>query len=133
MQTVEIAQLAKIEYGVGLLWFVYIGCIIAGGLQATKGIRGLLRGWEIANLLFWILSFVFGLVKLIALIKLSDSGPMYRREDGPYGISHQITDDGISVGFYAILAILEVSLMFSKTSSETAMAVRLTEQVEGKA
>jgi hypothetical protein len=119
MQSVEVAGLARINFGLGLVPVVYVGCALAAALQATKGLWGRLRGWEFANILFWFLSFIISIVKLAALSKLP-STEAFRRENGSYGVSHQINDIAIMLVFYIVLAALEIGLLFCKPWSQNA-------------
>lgn len=132
MQSVELAGLARIDLGIGLLWVVYVGCVFAAMLQATKGLVGMLRGWQIANIAFWITSSGFGLVKLLSLIQLAKH-PAFQRTDGSYGISHQIVDDAIGLGFHAILIPLEISLLFMEPWGEMIGGGRSYNEYEMKA
>ena len=52
MESVEVARLAQVDLGLGLVPAVYAGCVVAAALQATRGLRGLARGWQVAALLF---------------------------------------------------------------------------------
>ena len=110
MESVEVARFATTNLGVGLVPFVYAGCVVAGALQATGGLRGVLRGWQVAAFLFWVLSLCITTVKAAALAKFNKDGPEWRN-DTAYSVDHQITDLVILVIFYAIAGILEVVLL----------------------
>jgi hypothetical protein len=131
MESVEIAGLARIEFGIGLLPFVYAGCIGCATHQATKGLWGKMKSWEVINVVFWVMSLAITVAKMVALGKLSND-EMYRRDEGSYAISHQITDIAVLIGFYAALFGLEIGLIFCKPWSET-MRGQLVERVEQKA
>lgn len=111
MQTVELARLVQIEYGVGLLPFVYAGCVVAAAMQATRGFGGRLPGWQVAGLVFWAAGFVMAVLKLAALNKIGTEGP-YARNDGSYPTIHQITDIVILVAFYPLTFCVELALLF---------------------
>jgi hypothetical protein len=112
MESVEVARLLQTDSGIGLIPFVYAGCVITALLQATSGL-GLFHGWQIANFLFWFVSLCVTAAKAAAVRKFGVTGPL-AREDTPYSTSHQITDLAILCAFYALLAVLEVGLLFVK-------------------
>jgi hypothetical protein len=131
MESVEIARLVQIEYGIGLLPFVYAGCVIAAVLQASSRGCERLQGWQIANLLFWILSLAVTSVKLASLGRLSMTSE-FRRDETVYSIPHQVNDLAIEVAFFAILAGLEVGLMLQKSLTPTPSAGVHSEELELK-
>lgn len=112
MESVEVARLLQIGLGVGLIPFVYAGCVVAVLLQATNGL-GRLHGWQIANLLFWLVSLCVTAAKAAAVWKFGLTGPL-AREDTAYSTVHQITDLAILCAFYALLPVLEIGLVFIK-------------------
>jgi hypothetical protein len=118
IESVEVARLAQINLGVGLIPFVYVGCAAIAGLQATHGLWGRLHGWQIASVMFWVMSCAISLVKRIALSRLSKE-EAFRREEGPYSVSHQTTNVAIMMAFYAGLIGHEIGLVFSMPWSES--------------
>jgi len=118
MESVEVARLAQINFGLGLIPFVYVGCVIAAAGQATKGLGHRLRGWQVANAVFWAASLAVSVAKVAALNALPRD-EAYRREEGPYGVSHQVTDLTILIAFYALLFVYEIALLFSTPWSES--------------
>ncbi|KAK3939083.1 hypothetical protein QBC46DRAFT_154069 [Diplogelasinospora grovesii] len=116
MESVEVSRLVQIDIGVGLIPFVYAGCLVAGVMQATEGVRGRIRGWQVANLLFWVLSLCITAVKVTAVNKFGSDGPL-ARNDTAYPIIHQANDLNILIAFYALLTGLEVVLLFVRPVS----------------
>ncbi|KAH8887676.1 hypothetical protein GQ53DRAFT_606715, partial [Thozetella sp. PMI_491] len=111
MESVEIGRLAAASLGVGLVPFIYVGCAVACALQATDGLWGHAKGFQVAGALFWALSLCITSVKLAAVVRFGVTGPLARL-DTAYPISDQVTDLAVELPFYALLVALEVSLVF---------------------
>ncbi len=111
MESIEIARLARASLGIGLLPFVYAGCLVAAAGQATDGLRGTFRGWQAACLLFWVLGLCISAVKTAALTRFGTDGPL-ARDDSAYPVEDQVTDLAILIVFYGLLAVLEAALLF---------------------
>ena len=129
MESVEVARLAQVELGLGLVPVVYAGCVVAAALQATRGLRGILKGWQVASLLFWVVSLCITTVKAAALAKFNKDGPEWRN-GGAYSVDHQITDLVILVIFYAIAGILEIVLLVVRPALQVPTAYSAAYAVE---
>lgn len=132
MHTVEIARLAQIKYGVGLLPFVYAGCAVAAVMQGTKGLWGRVGGWQAANCMLWIGGLVMAAIKVAAVGKMGTTGP-YAREDGPYSTPHQINDLIILIAFYALTLSLEIGLMLQAPIRRGPKGEKVAHEGENKA
>lgn len=110
METVEVARLALAQLGVALVPFVYALCALAIALQATNGLRGVLRGWQVALLLAWLLSACITAAKLAAVREFGTDGP-YARVGSRYPTDDQITDLAVLLVFYVLLVVLELILL----------------------
>jgi hypothetical protein len=107
MQTLEIARLSLIYYGIGLLPFSYVALIIGFILHATNGLRGRIEGWmwKGANTLVWVGLLVVSVVKTAGLVKMENNG-IYRT-GSKYPMSDQVIDVAVMAGVYLVIAILE--------------------------
>lgn len=113
METIEVARLVRADLGVGLVPFVYVGCLIAISLQATDALWGRLRGWQVSGTLFWLLSFCITTVKAVAVGRFGTKGPLARK-GSKYPVEDQLTDLIVLVIFYAILVAMQIILVYVK-------------------
>jgi len=90
METIEIARLAVASLGVALLPFVYVGCLVATVLHATDGFRGVVRGYEVALILFWALGLCVTAVKTAALVRFGKQEPLARKATA-YPVDDQVS------------------------------------------
>ncbi len=111
MESVEIGRLAAARLGIGLIPFVYAGCAVACAMQATRGLWGRIHGYQIGAVLFWVLSGCITAAKLAAVTKFGTTGPLARLNTA-YPIPDQVTDLAVEIPFYALLAGLEISLLY---------------------
>jgi len=111
METVEIARLARAGLGIGLLAFVYVGCLAAIAAQATDGGKRALAGWQLASLVFWALGLCITSAKHAALGKFGTSG-RFARVGSAYPVADQLTDLMVLLISYALLVGVEVALWF---------------------
>ncbi|KAF9876357.1 hypothetical protein CkaCkLH20_06300 [Colletotrichum karsti] len=119
MEGMEIGRLASINFGIGLLPFIFAGCALSAVMQATRGANGRIRNWQPANIIFWIMSVAVTIIKIITIQKAGQHSPQARRAGTDYPITHQIQDLAVLVGCYGLLLINEIALMFQRTWEET--------------
>ncbi|KAI3532885.1 hypothetical protein CABS01_09958 [Colletotrichum abscissum] len=138
MEIMEIARLAEIRYAIGLLPFVFAGCGVCAVMQATRGIKGKIRNWQVANIIFWIMSVAVTIIKILTIQRSSMRFPEFRRMGTDYPTTHQVQDLAVIAGFYVLLLINEIALFFQKTWEETVDAenikkLRLTRSISDQA
>ncbi|WYZ37865.1 hypothetical protein EsH8_II_001371 [Colletotrichum jinshuiense] len=138
MQILEIARLAQIRYAIGLLPFVFAGCGLCAVMQATRGAKGKIRNWQPANVIFWIMSVVVTIIKILTIQRSSMRSPDFRRMGTDYPTTHQVQDLAVLAGFYFLLLANEIALMFQKTWEETVdgeniKKLRLTRSISDQA
>jgi hypothetical protein len=131
MESVEVGRLEQINYGIGLLPFVYVGCLLAAAQHLTRHAWGRLLGWQVASVIFWAMSIAVAVAKIVALNKLPDTEE-YRRDSGPYSVFHQLNDINILMAFYIILLITEITLLLWKPWGATTRT-HVVEEVGQKA
>lgn len=105
MQALEIARLAKLDYGIGLLPFMFVGLLLAAFLHFTEGLEGLVVGWRGLNVFIWLGTMVMSIVKVVGLHYEGND-----RAGSAYPISDQILDVSVMAGVYAVLVVLEIVL-----------------------
>ncbi|CEJ94722.1 hypothetical protein VHEMI10238 [[Torrubiella] hemipterigena] len=105
MQALEIARLAKLDYGIGLLPFMFVGLLLAAFLHFTEGIEGLVVGWRGLNVFIWLGTMVMSIVKVVGLHYEGND-----RTGSAYPMSDQILDVSVMAGVYAVLIVLEIVL-----------------------
>lgn len=123
METIEIARLALADLGVGLVPFVYVGCLVAVLLQVTDGLWGRLRGWQVSGALFWTLSFCITTVKTVAVGKFGTTGSL-ARNGSKYPVEDQLTDLIVLVIFYAILAVMQIVIEYVQPRNIASRAIQ---------
>ncbi|OLN85252.1 hypothetical protein CCHL11_04241 [Colletotrichum chlorophyti] len=138
MQILEIARLVSIRYALGLLPFVFVGCGLCAAMQATRGAKGKIRNWQPANVIFWAMSIAVNIIKILSIQRASMRFPEFRRAGTNYPTTHEIQDVAVIVGFYFLLLINEIALMFQKTweetiDSENMKRLRLTRSISDQA
>lgn len=103
MESLEIARLAVAHLGIGLLPFVYVGVLIAGGLHAFSKTRFAMG----ASAVFWVALAAAKVIKLSSLVK--EEGQSERvGVTSNYPLGDQVTDIGTMVGVELVLAVLEI-------------------------
>ncbi|KAF6840276.1 hypothetical protein CPLU01_01300 [Colletotrichum plurivorum] len=122
MEAMEIARLAQIRYAIGLLPFVFAGCGVSAAMQATRGAKGRIRNWQVANIIFWIMSVAVTIIKILTIQRSSMRSPEFRRMNTDYPTTHQVQDLAVIAAFYFLLFVNEVALFFQKTWEETVNA-----------
>ena len=103
MCILEIVRLSLAHLGNGLLPFTLVTIIVAGVLRLTKGLGGRVYGWRWANLGVWIALAVVDGVKIAEEVKEGTG----MRKGSKYPESDEITDVGVMIGVYVVLAVLE--------------------------
>lgn len=106
MTSLEIARLALAKLGIGLLPFTYISFLVAMGMRATGGLRGMVRGYSYAACFVWAGLTVMFVLKIAGEVKEGING----RKDTKYPIVDQVTDLGVMAGVSLILLMLEIIL-----------------------
>ncbi|KAF4869811.1 hypothetical protein CGCSCA1_v011105 [Colletotrichum siamense] len=119
MEAMEIGRLASINFGVGLLPFVFAGCGVCAVMQSTRGFQRRIRNWQPANIIFWIMSIAVTSIKFVTIVKAGQANPQARRAGSDYPTTHQLQDLGVLIACYILLLINEIALMFQKTWEET--------------
>ncbi|GKT46458.1 uncharacterized protein ColSpa_06639 [Colletotrichum spaethianum] len=138
MEILEIARLAQLRYAIGLLPFVFAGCGLCAVMQATRGAKGRVRNWQPANVIFWIMSIAVTIIKILTIQRSSMRSPEFRRMNTDYPTTHQVSDLAVIAGFYFLLFVNELALMFQKTWDETVdgeniKKLRLTRSISDQA
>ncbi|KZL81852.1 hypothetical protein CI238_01806 [Colletotrichum incanum] len=138
MEILEIARLAQLRYAIGLIPFVFAGCGLCAVMQATRGAKGRVRNWQPANVIFWIMSVAVTIIKILTIQRSSMRSPEFRRMDSDYPTTHQVQDLAVIAGFYFLLLVNELALMFQKTWDETVdgeniKKLRLTRSISDQA
>lgn len=122
MEAMEIARLAQIRYAIGLLPFVFAGCAVSAAMQASRGAKGRIRNWQVANIIFWIMSVAVTIIKILTIQRSSMRSPEFRRMNTDYPTTHQVQDLAVIAAFYFLLFVNEIALFFQKTWEETVNA-----------
>jgi hypothetical protein len=112
MQTLEIVRLELLHFGIGLQPFAYVGLILGALLHWSEGAKGRIRGWQAINGVVWIGGVVMSAIQVVGLSKEGIKG----RKGSKYPISDQVIDVAVMAGVYAVVAILELVLVFWRTS-----------------
>lgn len=112
LTTIEMARLAQIGWGVGLLPFVPITTIFATVLYLMRYRLGAIypkgkveKGITVTILSFWLFMTIFEVVKAHTLIKLQ---PKFPRDDVSYRTSVQILDVSLIILFMTLVFTLMV-------------------------
>ncbi|KAH0537642.1 hypothetical protein FGG08_005593 [Glutinoglossum americanum] len=101
MLSVEIARLVLADFGVGLLPFLYVAYLVALVLRWR---RSMWRSeWKWCGVALWVMLIVVGVVKIIGEIKEG----VNTRKGTKYPMSDQVTDVGVDIGLWFLLAGLE--------------------------
>ncbi|GJC89674.1 hypothetical protein ColLi_12512 [Colletotrichum liriopes] len=138
MEILEIARLAQLRFAIGLIPFVFAGCGLCAVMQATRGAKGRVRNWQPANVIFWIMSVAVTIIKILTIQRSSMRSPEFRRVGSDYPTTHQVQDLAVIAGFYFLLLVNELALMFQKTWDETVdgeniKKLRLTRSISDQA
>jgi hypothetical protein len=101
MLSVEIARLSLAHLGVGLLPFLYIAYLMA---LVFRWQRSLWRpGFRWCGVALWVMLAAVGVVKLVGELKEG----VKTRKGTKYPMSDQVTDVGVEIGLWVLLAGLE--------------------------
>ncbi|KAK2060674.1 hypothetical protein LY76DRAFT_509503 [Colletotrichum caudatum] len=138
MEILEMARLVELRFAIGLIPFAFAGCGVCAVMQATRGAKGRIRNWQPANVIFWIMSVAVTIIKILTIQRSSMRSPEFRRMGSDYPTTHQVQDLAVIAGFYFLLFINEVALMFQKTWEETVdgenmKKLRLTRSISDQA
>ncbi|EFQ30333.1 hypothetical protein CGRA01v4_00239 [Colletotrichum graminicola] len=138
MEILEMARLVGLRFAIGLIPFVFAGCGVSAAMQATRGAKGRIRNWQPANVIFWIMSVAITILKILTIQRSSMRSPEFRRMGSDYPTTHQVQDLAIIAGFYFLLLVNEIALMFQKTWEETVdgdnmKKLRLTRSISDQA
>jgi hypothetical protein len=101
MLSVELARLSLADLGVGLLPFLYIAFLIALGLRWWRSMWR--SGWRWCGVALWVMLAVVGVVKIVGEIKEG----VNTRKGTKYPMSDQVTDVGVEIGVWVLLAGVE--------------------------
>ena len=107
MCILEIVRLSLTHLGIGLLPFTLVALITAAAVRFSKGLEGRIYGWNYLNLAIWIALAVTNGVKIAEETKEGTGA----RKGSKYPVADQITDVSVMIGVYAVLALLEVTLI----------------------
>lgn len=107
MTTLEVARLSILQFGIGLLPFLYVGLILGAFLHLVNPLVRL-ANWEIINAVIWLGGMIMSSIKCVELSRLP--GGMHGRKGSKYPASDQILDVAVMAGLYAILLILELAI-----------------------
>jgi hypothetical protein len=113
MQTIEIARLELLWFGIGLQPFTYVGLILGAILHGTAmgmKIQGV-HGWMVINMIIWIGGMAMCTIQAIGLGKEG----MEARKGSKYPLGDQVLDVAVMAGVYVVIATLEVLLGVWKT------------------
>ena len=106
MSILEVVRLSFARLGIGLLPFTFVALLVAAALRMTKGFRKRVSGWRWANIVAWVALAATNGVKLAEELKEGTGA----RKGTKYPESDEITDVGVMIGLYVILAILDAIL-----------------------
>jgi len=98
MLSVEIARLCLADLGVGLLPFLYIAYLVALVLQWWRSIWRRECRW--CGVALWVMLAVVGVVKIVGEVKEG----VNTRKGTKYPMSDQVTDVGVDIGLWVLLA-----------------------------
>ncbi|KAI9797758.1 MAG: hypothetical protein M1835_006930 [Candelina submexicana] len=110
MCILEIVRLALAHLGIGLLPFTLVAIITAAAVRFTRGLEGRIYGWKYLNLAIWVALAIINGVKIAEETKEGTDA----RKGSKYPVADQITDVSVMIGVYAVLACLEVTLMYRR-------------------
>ncbi|KAF3026342.1 hypothetical protein E8E14_005168 [Neopestalotiopsis sp. 37M] len=110
MQTVEVLGLARIQLGVGLVPFAYVGFAGAVAMQATDGVFRRIRGYWAAAVALWVAGAAITALKITGVLGLGLEGSL-ARQDTTYATVHQFTDLIILGSFYILAVVAEIAVM----------------------
>lgn len=103
MCILEIVRLSLAHLGVGLLPFTLVSLITAGIVHFSRGLGGRVYGWRYLNVLLWVMLAVTNGVKVAEEAKEGIGA----RKGSKYPVADEVTDMGVMVGVYVVLAVLE--------------------------
>ncbi|KAJ4394466.1 hypothetical protein N0V93_003684 [Gnomoniopsis smithogilvyi] len=123
LESVELARFVQSSMGIGLIPFVYGGCVIAITLRATKGFKNKVPGWQTASQLFWLVSAVVTLIKAVAVGRMfSFPDGRFARENSVYPAKQQLAVQLVLFIAYLSLLITESVVQFLKPGYESTLA-----------
>lgn len=121
MQMLEIVRLELLDFGIGLLPFVWVGLLLGGLLHYTRGINRRIRFWEVVNALVWVGGIVMCIIQVVGLTNEGING----RKGSKYPVSDQVIDVAVMAGVYAVIGILEIVLGVWRRTRERAVTAEL--------
>lgn len=121
MQTLEIVRLELLDFGIGLLPFVFVGLLLGGSLHYTGGISRRIIFWEVINAVVWVGGIVMCIIQVVGLTNEGING----RKGSKYPVSDQVIDVAVMAGVYAVIGILEVVLGMWRRTRERAVKAEL--------
>ena len=107
MCILEIVRLSLANLGIGLLPFTFVTLITAAVVCFTRGLGGRIAGWGYVNVAVWIALAVTNGVKVAEETKEGIGA----RKGSKYPVADEVTDVSVMIGVYAVLALLEISLV----------------------
>lgn len=123
LESVEVARFVQSDMGIGLTPFVYSGCAIAIVLRGTKGFKNKVPGWQTASQLFWLLSAVVTIIKVVAVGRmLTFPDGRFAREDTVYPTMQQLAVQVVLFISYLFLLTTESVVQFLKPGYDSTLA-----------
>ena len=107
MCILEIVRLSLARLGIGLLPFTFVTLITAAAVHFTNGLGGRVVGWKYLNLAIWVALAVTNGMKVAEETKEGTGA----RKGSKYPVADEMTDVSVMIGVYAVLVIVEGTLM----------------------
>lgn len=122
LESVEIARFVQSGQGIGLTPFVYGGCAIAVALRATKGFKNSVPGWQSASQLFWLVSAVVTVIKVVAVGRLLVfPNGRFARENTAYSTQMQLAIQVVLFIVYMLLLSVETLVQFFRPGYQSTL------------
>lgn len=118
MQVLEIVRLELINYGIGLLPFVFVALLFVLASHLITNVRRRMEPklMTAANTFVWVGLMAMEIVKSVGLGKEESRGE--KRIGSKYPVNDQLIDVGVMAGVFAVLAVLEVLIAVWRAESE---------------
>ncbi|PQE21742.1 hypothetical protein CJF30_00010554 [Rutstroemia sp. NJR-2017a BBW] len=106
MNSIIIARLALLGWGIGLLPFSYVSVLISSVLFATNGFRGRVRYWWVISTVIWAGGATMSFLQAAGLVQQL-GWEWEGRKGGKYPVGDEVVDALVVGGLWIVVGILE--------------------------
>ncbi|PQE15278.1 hypothetical protein CJF31_00010626 [Rutstroemia sp. NJR-2017a BVV2] len=106
MNSIIIARLSLLGWGIGLLPFTYISVILSSVLFATNGFRGRVRYWWVVSAVTWVGGATMSFLQAAGLVQQL-GWEWEGRKGGRYPVGDEVVDGLVLGGLWVVVGVLE--------------------------